>query len=272
MFKQRVKNQKYRDTEAIKHLRTRIFVYLPEIFEKMIFIVNGYSMMKRLLVVALVATVLYGCGNQNSQNSANNKTDNTETAKATMESSNNSGVSGAKIVYINEDSLLANYGFAKRIRKDLTTKQQEVQADLGSREQNFKNEVASYQRTAGTMTMNVAKATEQQLAVKQRDLQAYSRVRGKELANEQMKMTKKLKDNIQDYLKRYCEKNGYDYVLTYSANGGGVLYGSTKLDVTLDILKGLNKEYADGKTGDIKAEDKKDEKKEEKKDTAKADK
>ncbi|WP_299456285.1 OmpH family outer membrane protein [uncultured Microscilla sp.] len=225
-------------------------------------------MMRRLLVVALVATVLYGCGNQNSTNNQDNNT--TETAKTSMDTANDNAVAASKIVYINEDSLLTKYEFAKRIQKDLTTKGKEIQADLASREQNFKNEVASYQRTAGTMTMNVAKATEQRLAAKQRNLQGYSQVRGKELADEQSKMMKKLRENVESFLKRFCEKNGYDLVLPQRAVSTSVLYGNAKLDVTDAVVTGLNKEYADGKTGEI-TDDKKKSKDEDKKDESKKD-
>lgn len=226
-------------------------------------------MMRRLLVVALVATVLYGCGgNQNSNNNQNNNT--SETANASSATTANSAVAASKIVYINEDSLLTKYEFAKRVQKELTTKGKEIQADLASREQNFKNEVASYQRTAGTMTMNDVKATEQRLAAKQRNLQGYSQIRGKELADEQAKMMTKLRENVEGFLKRFCEKNGYDLVLPQRGVSTSVLYGSSKLDVTDAVVKGLNKEYAEGKTGDI-GDDKKEEKKEDKKDENKKD-
>lgn len=224
--------------------------------------------MRRLLVVALVATMLYGCGGQNNQTSDNNKTNNSETANTSTETKK-TGMNGANVVFINEDSLLVKYEFAKRIQKELTTKGQEVQADLASREQNFKNEVASYQRTAGTMTMNNVKATEQRLAVKQRDLQAYSRVRGKELAEEQAKLMKKLRDNVEGFLKRYCEENGYDFVLTERSVSSSILYGNKKLDVTNDVVKRLNKEYANGKTGDVKSDDKKEGSKEDQKEDSK---
>lgn len=223
-------------------------------------------MMRRLLVVALVATVLYGCGgNQNSNNNQNNNT--TETANTSVATTNNA-VAASKIVYINEDSLLTKYEFAKRVQKELTTKGKEIQADLASREQNFKNEVASYQRTAGTMTMNDVKATEQRLAAKQRNLQGYSQVRSKELADQQSKMMKKLRENVEGFLKRFCEKNGYDLVLPQRGISTSVLYGNAKLDVTDAVVKGLNEEYAAGKTGDVKSdkkEDKKDDKKEDNK-------
>ena len=211
-------------------------------------------MMRRLLVVALVATVLYGCGGNNSQTSDNNKTNNnTETAST---SNGAASTGGLKIVYVNIDTLQSQYEFAKRVRKDLKQKETEVRADLSSRGQNFQNQVASFQRTAGTMTLNNVEKTKKSLAARQQELEAYGRVRQRELLSESDKMSQKLRENINDFLTRYAEKNGIDLILTKSMVSNSVLYGKANMDVTTEILKGLNKEYIDGKAGDIKGDSK----------------
>lgn len=211
--------------------------------------------MRRLLMVALVATVLYGCGGNNNQTSDNGKTNTDKTESA---STTSSAAGGLKIVYVNIDTLQSQYNFAKRVRKDLKQKENEVRGDLGSREQNFRNQVASFQRTAGTMTMNNVEQTKKALASRQQELEAYGRVRQRELLNETNKMSKKLRENINDFFKRYAEKNNIDLILTKSAAGSSVLYGKNEMDVTMDIVKGLNKEYDEGKTGNIKTDEKKD--------------
>ncbi|OJJ20851.1 hypothetical protein BKI52_09725 [marine bacterium AO1-C] len=206
-------------------------------------------------MVALVATVLYGCGGNNNQTSDNNKTNNTESA-----STSNSSVStgGLKIVYVNIDTLQSQYEFAKRVRKDLKQKENEVRADLSSRGQTFQNQVASFQRTAGTMTLNNVEQTKKSLAARQQELEAYGRVRQRELLSESDKLSQKLRENINDFLKRYAEKNSIDLILTKSVVTSSVMYGKAEMDVTMEILKGLNEEYKSGKTGDIKSDTKKD--------------
>jgi len=226
--------------------------------------------MRRLLMVALVATMLYGCGGNNNQTSDNNKTNNNTETAGTSNSASATG--GLKIAYVNIDTLQSQYEFAKRVRKDLKQKENEVRADLSSRGQNFQNQVASFQRTAGTMTLNNVEKTKKSLAARQQELEAYGRVRQRELLSETDKMSQKLRENINDFLTRYAEKNGIDLILTKSAVSSSVLYGKSNMDVTMEILKGLNKEYIDGKAGDIKNDPKEGEKKEgEKKDSTKTD-
>lgn len=234
----------------------------------MFFSVKKIFMMRRLLMVALVATVLYGCGGNNNQNSDNNKTNNNTETASTSGTSTPAG--GLKIVYVNIDTLQSQYEFAKRVRKDLKQKENEVKADLSSRGQTFQNKVASFQRTAGTMSVNTYKATEKDLAKRKQELEMYSRVRQRELIDESDKMSQKLRENINGFLKRYSEKNGIDLILTKSVVTNSVLYGKSNLDITVEVLKGLNKEYIDGKTDDGKGDNKDGDKKEgDKKDSTK---
>ena len=59
-------------------------------------------------------------------------------------------------------------------------------------------------------------------------------------------MNKKLMDNINDFIKKYAEQNGYAFIFSYSKNAavsGGLMYGKDALDITLDVVKGLNEAY-----------------------------
>ena len=67
------------------------------------------------------------------------------------------------------------------------------------------------------------------------------------LQQEQAKKTDELLSKIHDYLKKYNAGDKYDMVIGYS-KGGGVLYAKEDLDITQDVLKGLNEEYK--KSGD----------------------
>jgi outer membrane protein len=49
---------------------------------------------------------------------------------------------------------------------------------------------------------------------------------------------------MMDYLDRYNEKAGYDYIL----NGANVLVGPEVNNITADILNALNEEYEATKT------------------------
>jgi outer membrane protein len=149
-----------------------------------------------------------------------------------------------RIVYVNTDTLLNNYEYYKDVVKEFENKQFALQNDLQKRTQSFQNEVAMFQRRAqaGGMSEEQAKGTQMQLQQKEQDIMQFRDNAAGNLQQEQAKKTDELLTNIQEYLKKYNKSDKYDMVIGYS-KGGGVLYAKEDLDITMDVLKGLNEEY-----------------------------
>ncbi len=151
------------------------------------------------------------------------------------------------IVFVNQDTLLANYQYAKDVNSKLQSKGKNADTDLNSKGQAFQREVAEYQRNANTMSADQRASTEQRLQRKQQELQQYQQNAAAELQNEQGTEANKLYDKIAEFTKGYAKQNGYKMVLTYSRANPTVLYGDTTLDVTADVLKKLNEAYTKDK-------------------------
>ena len=148
------------------------------------------------------------------------------------------------IVFVNQDTLLTKYEYAKDMRTRLEGKSKNAETDLGSRGQAFQREVAEYQRNANTLSADQRAATEQRLQRKQQELQQYQQNATAEFQNVQGTEANKLYDKIADFTKIYAKEKGYKMVLTYSKANPTVLYGDTTLDVTADVTKRLNEAYA----------------------------
>ena len=148
------------------------------------------------------------------------------------------------IVFVNQDTLLSKYDYAKDMRTRLETKGKSADGDLNSRGQAFQREVAEYQRNANTMSADQRQATEQRLQRKQQELQQYQQNATAEFQNAQGTEGNKLYDKIAEFAKTYAKEKGYKLVLTYSKANPTVLYGDTTLDVTADVLKRLNEAYS----------------------------
>ena len=54
---------------------------------------------------------------------------------------------------------------------------------------------------------------------------------------------KVLSKEINDFVKEYAKEKGYNFVLGTSGEGGTVMYGEEKADITEDVLVQLNKAY-----------------------------
>ncbi len=165
------------------------------------------------------------------------------------------GQSSGRIVYVNTDTLLNNYDLYKEVVKEFQNRQFALENELQKKSESFQNEVALFQRRiqAGGMTQQQAETTQQQLQKKEQDILMYRDNAAQGLATDQAQRTDEILTKIQDYLEKYNADDRYDMVIGYS-KGGGVLYAKSNLEITQEVLKGLNEEYADSKDGDDTAE------------------
>jgi len=148
-----------------------------------------------------------------------------------------------QIVYVNSDSLLTKYDYFKDLKTKLDAKSKSAQNDMGAKTQAFQREVAQYQQQQNTMAADQRAETEQRLARKQQELQAYQQNAGAALQNEQATEQEKLYDKVADYLKGYAKTKGYKMVLTYSKGNSAILFADETLDITTEVIKGLNEDY-----------------------------
>lgn len=184
--------------------------------------------------IALVS-VLTACGDKESKtDAADTKTETAVTA-------------ADKIVYVNSDTLLSKYQYAKDITAKMESKGKAAESDLVAKGQAFQREVQQYQAQANGLAADQRAATEQRLQRKDQELKAYQQNAGAALQNENAKEQEALYNKIADYLKTYSKSKGYKMVLTYSKGNANVLFADESLDVTNAVVKGLNEAYAKDK-------------------------
>jgi outer membrane protein len=152
--------------------------------------------------------------------------------------------SGQTMVYINTDTILNNYKMFEDIQADLATKRENVQKQLLGREGSLRQAMESYQRRAqaGLLTPNQMKDEEGKLQQQQQELLAYRDNVAAGLMEEEKIQNKKFYDALVAYLKEYNKDKNYQFVFGYTP-GGGILLATDKLDVTQQVLKGLNDQY-----------------------------
>lgn len=154
-----------------------------------------------------------------------------------------SNIENSAIVFVNSDSLLNNYTYFKEIKAKFEGKSKKAQDDLKSKGTAFQREVAAYQQGAATLTAEQRAATEQRLARKQQELQGYQQNAGAALQNEEGVENEKLYNKVAEYLKKYAKVKGYKMVLTYSKSNSSILFADESLDITKEVIKGLNEDY-----------------------------
>ncbi len=158
-----------------------------------------------------------------------------------------------KIAYVNSDSLLANYDYFKDQQAALEQKAKQLQSEYENRAKGLQGEITAFQRTSGQMTINQAKAAEEDLRNKQQNLMQYQQNLSNQLMQEEGKVNEELYQNVSDYLKELGKSNDFKVVLTYT-KGSGVLYADDSLDITRQVVADLNERYKSNDSSTTKAD------------------
>ena len=170
-------------------------------------------------------------------------------------------VSGMKIAYVEVDSLMTQYNFAKdysvtlqkksnNARHTLTQKGNLLQAAVNNFQQKLQNN--------GFQSREQAASVQAAIERQQRDLQELQARLENELASETQKFNTALRDSLNSFLTSYNKDKKYDMIL--SKSGDNILFANQKYDITQDIINGLNKRYKPAASA-AKKDDKKEAKK-----------
>lgn len=162
---------------------------------------------------------------------------------------------GLKIAYIQSDTVLKHYDYLKAEQDKFDEKGKKIEQDMKNRAQSLQTEIQAYQQNVNNMTIGQAKAVEEDLGKKQQNFELYRERATQELMTEQDKLNKALYDKVTAFLKDFGTKNGYHVVLKFNT-ASDVLFANDALDISRQVIEGLNDEYRK-ETGKLKTPEKK---------------
>ena len=192
-----------------------------------------------LSVISLIAVVVFG---------VLTLTKGGKQAEPATEEAATEAAQKGDIVYVDLDRILMEYDMANDLRSVVETKVQNIQAEVNRRGQKLEKEVAAYQEKIqkGLMTRSVAEVQGQKLQEQEIEFNNYAAQKQQEINEEQVVMMNQLGDAIQTFINKYNEEKQYAMILTNSG-GAPVITADANLDITEDVLAGLNDEYIKSK-------------------------
>lgn len=148
------------------------------------------------------------------------------------------------IAYVNIDTLIRNYDLFIDKSDQLTQKRNESEAELQIQSKKFENEVRDFQDKVnkGLITRTKAQMLQQELAQKEQQLYATRDNLAMQLSEEEQVMYRQVLNEVMSYLEEYNVEYNYKYIFSNSF-GGQLLYTDKSLNITRDVLKGLNEKY-----------------------------
>ena len=157
-------------------------------------------------------------------------------------------LSGGKVGYVDIDTLESNYNYFKAKKAEFEVRQKNIDAELEKLASALQNEYNGLQKQAqaGTLSQADGEAAQQKLMQRQQDLELKRQNMGANFLKDQEAFNKEIHDNLHQYIEKYNIEKGYDYILSYSKDGS-ILYANKDLDLTRDIIKGMNSETPNSK-------------------------
>ena len=192
-----------------------------------------FKFLGALAVCAATAFGTISCGEKKAESGETAQADSTACVAAQ-----------GSIVYVDLDVILARYDMANELSSVVETKVQNIQAEVQRRGKRLESAAKEFQEKMekGLMTRSVAEEKAQKLQKQEADFNAYAAQKQQEIQEEQMVMMNQIGDAIKTYIEKYNAEKKFAMILTSQA-GTPVLTADPSLNITEDVLAGLNAEY-----------------------------
>ena len=156
-----------------------------------------------------------------------------------------SEIKASKIVFVNLDILSDGYDFLKDVSSSAQAEQNNLQNQYQTKGEKLQQDYMQFQEKAnkGLLSENQI-ATEQEKFTSRKEELDQLQLKSEALGEKIQARTEEARKNLTDYIKEYNKSGNYNYVLAYSEGPlSPVLLANDSLDITNDILEGINAQY-----------------------------
>lgn len=151
-----------------------------------------------------------------------------------------------RIAYVDTDSIMLQYEYAKDLEQGLKSYQKQLESSYESQLRKLQTDFENYQKTGDKLTLTEQRRKEEDLMKRQQELPEVQQKMMSQLQERQVEDNKKLLNSVYAFIKDYNSKNKkFNIILSKSYVSSSVLYADQGLDITKEIIKGLNQEYKD---------------------------
>lgn len=148
-----------------------------------------------------------------------------------------------KIAYFEMDSVEQQYQYIKEVQGQLKTREQSITSELGSMRNGYANRVQQLQSQAPQMSQQDGERAQAEITQMERNLQQREAKLAQELQEQQFKLMQDINKKIEDFVTEYNKTKGYAYIISRQS-GDFIYFKDTTLNITNDLIKGLNEQYS----------------------------
>lgn len=153
-----------------------------------------------------------------------------------------------KVACVNSDTLLAKYQYAIDLQDELNRYKETQEKNYQEQMMKFQNDYQNFIKTGENMTLSQQQAKEAELKQRAEKLATLEQELAAKIMQKQMDSNIELLNRIFAFVREYnAENQQFDIILRKTFNDSPTLYMNPAMDITDEIVEGLNKEYKEVK-------------------------
>ncbi|MDR1846942.1 MAG: OmpH family outer membrane protein [Bacteroidales bacterium] len=190
-----------------------------------------FSVIVIVIVIALLLVVFFGRSSEKKES-------------ATAQPVKTIQKGDLKIAYVNTDTIMVKYQYAKDLEAGLKTYQQQIENEVRAAANKLQRDYEDYMKNGDKLTLTKQKEKEKELTERQQQLPALQQEMAAKLQERQYNDNKKLVDAIYAFIDEYNKTHdNFNLILRKEYMNSPVLYIDSGMDITNEIINGLNEEY-----------------------------
>lgn len=150
--------------------------------------------------------------------------------------------SNSRIVFVNADSLNEKYEFIAEKYEELEREQLKIESQVQRKMKAAEERYVQLESEAAYMTPGQLEQAQMELQGLQLEITQFQEKLAADFRQKELETQQTFYKNISQYLKEYNDGGRYDFILTYQL-GGQILLANDSLDITNDVIRGLNANY-----------------------------
>lgn len=196
------------------------------------------------LNIILLAAVVYLFVQINSNGISTNPsgdTANTNVDSVATDTSSNK-IRDSRFAYVNAERLNEEYRFIADKYEELEKEQMRIESQIERKLRAAENRYLELEKQAPTMTQTELQDAQIELQNLQQDIAAFQEKAASDFRQKEAAAQEEFFESISSFLEEFNADGQYDFIYTFQV-GGQILLANDSLDITNEVVRGLNERY-----------------------------
>jgi outer membrane protein len=150
------------------------------------------------------------------------------------------------IAYVELDSLNEKISFIKEKRKELEAEQKAIESEWESGYRGLESQKNNFLKKGNAITQQMAEEFQGQLMQQQQGIDGKKQALTQKLSEKSYRFMDDIQKKLKDFLVDYNKEKKYLYILTTGTGLDYMVYKDTSLNITADVIIGMNKKLKQG--------------------------